>query len=66
MYQHDVYGNQVATLIVSDGADADDRRLIAAGYETSRNQSHSLPEGERRDWNQRLLLVRSGTMRTKP
>ncbi len=48
-----VAGNQTATLIFNN------ERLLAAGYETTRSQSYTSPEGQSVSWEERLLVIRS-------
>ena len=50
-----VAGEQTATLIF----DTDKQCLLAAGYETTRVQSYTSPEGENYTWDERLLVIRS-------
>ena len=54
-----VTGDQVATLIYTQGDTATSPKLAAAGYETCRSQSDSLPDGTLVTWEERLLVVRS-------
>lgn len=48
-----VSDEQMATLIF------DNQSLLAAGYETTRPQSYTSPEGQEHTWEERLLVVRS-------
>lgn len=50
-----VSGEQTARLIFDD----DKKRIIAAGYETTVNQSYTSSEGQEYNWEERLLVIRS-------
>lgn len=54
-----VEGDQPATLIFDQADPADSQRLLAAGYETTRSQSYTSPEGQPWTWEERLLVIRS-------
>ena len=54
-----VYGTQEATLIFSDSDTETEQRLVAAGYETTRSQSHTFATAQSIPWTERLLVVRS-------
>lgn len=54
-----VAGDQPATLIYTQGDAAASPQLAAAGYETCRSQSDTLPDGTLVTWDERLLVVRS-------
>jgi len=54
-----VTGDQTVILIYTRGDAATSWKLAAAGYETCRSQSDSLPDGTLVTWEERLLVVRS-------
>lgn len=53
-----VSGQQQATLIF-DSTSETNQRLIAAGYQTTRERSVTLPSGQLYSWTERLLVIRS-------
>jgi len=54
-----VAGDQPATLIYSQDQKGKFPGLLAAGYETTRVQSYTTPEGKTLTWEERLLVIRS-------
>lgn len=56
-----VDGDQTATLIFDETSGTDSPRLIAAGYETTRSQSHTGSFGGSITWEERLLVIRSAS-----
>ena len=54
-----VCGSQPATLIYASDNESQSPQLIAAGYETTRDQETTLASGETITWQERILVVRS-------
>ena len=54
-----VCGSQPATLIYASDNESQSPQLIAAGYETTRDQETTLASGEAITWQERILAVRS-------
>lgn len=54
-----VSGSQPATLIYAVDDEGQSTELIAAGYQTNRVQTTTLPSGETFAWQERILVVRS-------
>ena len=54
-----VSGEQPATLIYDSDTESQSPQLIAAGYETTRDQKTTLASGKTVTWQERILVVRS-------
>ena len=54
-----VDGDRPATLIFNKTSDSETPQLVSAGYETHREQSHTLAGGQPYSWKERVLVIRS-------